>query len=81
MAGSLAQVQGPIQPRSLPASVTRRLLPLGMGILRPQKQQRGNRAFHAQVINILYTGVDAVLADVATLQKYGTGGGGRAGSY
>jgi Fic family protein len=42
-----------------------------MDILRPQGQQRRNRAFHAhEVINILYTGVDAVLEDVATLRNY-----------
>jgi Fic family protein len=42
-----------------------------MDILRPQGQQRRNRAFHAHdVINLLYTGVDAVLDDVATLRNY-----------
>lgn len=42
-----------------------------MDILRPQGQQRRNRAFQAhEVMNILYTGVDAVLADVATLRNY-----------
>jgi Fic family protein len=42
-----------------------------LDILRPQGQQRRHRAFHAhEVINILYTGIDAVLEDVATLHNY-----------
>jgi hypothetical protein len=42
-----------------------------MGILRPQGRQRRHRAFQAhEVLNILYTGIDAVLEDVATLQNY-----------
>ena len=42
-----------------------------MDILRPQGQQRRNRAFHAhEVMNLLYTGIDAVLDDVATLRNY-----------
>ncbi len=42
-----------------------------MDILRPQGKQRRNRAFHAhEVMNILYTGIDAVLDDVATLRDY-----------
>jgi Fic family protein len=44
-----------------------------MDILRAQGAQRRNRAFQAhEVLNILYTGIDAVLADVATLRDYGT---------
>jgi Fic family protein len=44
---------------------------VGLDILRPQGQQRRHRAFHAhEVINILHTGIDAVLEDVATLQNY-----------
>jgi hypothetical protein len=44
---------------------------VGMDILRPQGQQRRNRAFHAhEVMNLLYTGIDAVLDDVATLRNY-----------
>lgn len=40
-------------------------------ILRPHGQQRRNRAFHAhEVMNLLYTGIDAVLDDVATLRNY-----------
>ncbi|HEY0940264.1 MAG TPA: hypothetical protein VGE08_09225 [Steroidobacter sp.] len=40
---------------------------LDLDILRPQGQQRRNRAFHAhEVMNLLYTGIDAVLDDVAT---------------
>ena len=42
-----------------------------MEILRPQVQRRRNRAFHArEVMNLLYTGIDAVLDDVATLRNY-----------
>jgi len=42
-----------------------------MDILRPQGSQRRNRAFHAhEVMNILHTGIDAVLADVETLRGY-----------
>jgi hypothetical protein len=42
-----------------------------MGVLRPRGQQRRNRAFHAhEVMNLLYTGIDAVLDDVATLRNY-----------
>jgi Fic family protein len=42
-----------------------------MDILRPQGQQRRHRAFQAhEVMNILYTGIDAVLEDVATLHNY-----------
>jgi Fic family protein len=45
-----------------------------MDILRPKGQQRRNRAFHAhEVMNLLYTGVDAVLQDVATLRNYREG--------
>lgn len=44
---------------------------LDMDILRPQGKQRRNRAFHAhEVMNLLYTGIDAVLDDVATLRNY-----------
>jgi hypothetical protein len=42
-----------------------------MDILRPQGQQRRNRAFLAhEVMNLLYTGIDAVLDDVAALRNY-----------
>ena len=42
-----------------------------MDILRPQGKRRRNRAFHAhEVMNILYTGIDAVLEDVAQLRNY-----------
>jgi hypothetical protein len=42
-----------------------------MDILRPQGQQRRNRAFHArEVMNLLYTRIDAVLDDVARLRNY-----------
>jgi len=44
-----------------------------MDILRPQGSKRRHRAFQAhQVMNILHTGIDAVLEDVATLHNYGT---------
>lgn len=44
-----------------------------LDILRPQGEKLRHRAFQAhQVMKILYTGIDAVLADVATLQNYGT---------
>ena len=42
-----------------------------LDILRPQGQRRRHRAFQAhEIMNILYTGIDAVLEDVATLQNY-----------
>jgi Fic family protein len=42
-----------------------------MDILRPRGQQLRRRAFQAhEVMNILYTGIDAVLEDVATLHNY-----------
>ncbi|HTY49558.1 MAG TPA: Fic family protein [Steroidobacteraceae bacterium] len=45
---------------------------VGMDILRTQGAKRRHRAFQAhQVMNILHTGIDAVLADVATLHDYG----------
>lgn len=43
-----------------------------MDILRPQGQQRRHRAFQAhEVMNILYTGIDAVLEDVLTQHNHG----------
>lgn len=46
---------------------------VNMDILRPQGSKRRHRAFQAhQVMNILHTGIDAVLEDVATLHNYGT---------
>jgi cell filamentation protein, protein adenylyltransferase len=42
-----------------------------MDVLRIKNQRRRNRAFHAhEVMNLLYTGIDAVLEDVATLRNY-----------
>lgn len=42
-----------------------------MEILRPQGPQRRDRAFQAhEVVDILYTGIDAILEDVAALQNY-----------
>ena len=44
-----------------------------LDILRPQGQQRRHRAFQAhEVLNILYTGIDAVLEDVGTVRVYRT---------
>ena len=44
-----------------------------LDILRPQGQQRRHRAFQAhEVLNILYTGIDAVLEDVGTDRIYRT---------
>jgi Fic family protein len=41
-----------------------------MDILRPANQQRRNRVFHAhEVMNALYTGLDAVIDDVARLTR------------
>jgi hypothetical protein len=43
-----------------------------LDILRSQGKKRRNRAFQAhEVMNLLYTGIDAVLDDVVTLQNYG----------
>jgi Fic family protein len=43
-----------------------------LDILRPQGKQRRNRAFQAhEVMNLLHTGIDAVLNEVATVQNYG----------
>lgn len=45
-----------------------------LDILRPQGKQRRHRAFQAhEVMNILYTGIDAVLEDVAAVQNYRNG--------
>jgi len=45
---------------------------IDLNILRPQGKKRRNRAFQAhEVMNLLHTGIDAVLEDVATLQNYG----------
>ena len=42
-----------------------------MDILRPQGAQRRNRAFQAhEVMNLLYTGIDSVLNETATLRNY-----------
>lgn len=47
---------------------------LDMHIVRPQGPHRRNRAFHAhEVMNLLHTGIDAVLDDVATLRNYRAG--------
>jgi hypothetical protein len=45
-----------------------------LDIVRSQGEQRRNRAFHAyEVMNLLYTGIAAMLDDVATLRNYGAG--------
>ena len=50
-----------------------------MDILRAQGTKRRRRAFHAhEVMNILHTGIDAVLEDVSTLHNYGAGAAHRA---
>jgi Fic family protein len=60
---------------TFPAANAAVALLVDMEILRPQGAQRRNRAFHAhEVMNILYTGVDAVLEDVETLRDYRNGG-------
>ena len=42
-----------------------------MEILRPHGQQRRDRAFQAhEVVDVLYTGIDKILEDVAALQNY-----------
>jgi predicted transcriptional regulator len=43
-----------------------------LGVLRPQKEQRRNRVFQAhEVLNLLNTGLEAVIEEVARLQNYG----------
>jgi hypothetical protein len=43
-----------------------------LDILRPQGKQRRNRAFQAhEVMNLLHTGIDAVLNDVSRLHNHG----------
>jgi Fic family protein len=57
---------------SFPAANAAVAVLVDMDILRAQGTKRRDRAFQAhQVTNILYTGVDAVLQDVATLRNYG----------
>lgn len=57
---------------SYPAANAAVAVLVGMDILRARGEKRRHRAFQAhQVMNILHTGIDAVLADVATLQNYG----------
>jgi Fic family protein len=57
---------------SFPAANAAVAVLVDMGILRAQGTRRRDRAFQAhQVMNILHTGIDTVLADVATLHNYG----------
>lgn len=59
---------------SFPAANAAVAVLVGMDILRAQGTKRRHRAFHAhQVMNILHTGIDAVLEDVSTLHDYGAG--------
>lgn len=59
---------------SFPAANAAVAVLVDMDILRPQGMKRRRRAFQAhQVMNILHTGIDAVLNDVSTLHDYGTG--------
>ena len=59
---------------SFPAANAAVAVLVDMDILRAQGKRRRHRAFHAhQVMNILHTGIDAVLEDVSTLHNYGVG--------
>jgi len=59
---------------SFPAANAAVAVLVDMDILRAQGVKRRGRAFHAhQVMNILLTGIDAVLEDVSTLHNYGAG--------
>ena len=59
---------------SFPAANAAVAVLVNMDILRTQGTKRRDRAFQAhEVMNILHTGIDAVLEDVATLHNYGTG--------
>jgi Fic family protein len=59
---------------SFPAANAAVAVLVDMDILRAQGTKRRHRAFHAhQVMNILHTGVDAVLQEVSTLHNYGVG--------
>jgi len=57
---------------SFPAANTAIGVLVDLDILRQQGNQKRNRAFQShEVMNLLYTGIDAVLDDVATLRNYG----------
>ncbi len=59
---------------SFPAANAAVAVLVSMDILRARGTKRRHRAFHAhQVMNILHTGIDAVLEDVSTLHNYGAG--------
>ncbi|MGH8320266.1 MAG: Fic family protein [Steroidobacteraceae bacterium] len=59
---------------SFPAANAAVAVLVNMDILRVQGTKRRHRAFHAhQVMNILHTGIDAVLEEVSTLHNYGAG--------
>jgi Fic family protein len=59
---------------TFPAANAAVALLVEMDILRPHGDKRRNRAFQAhEVLNLLYTGIDSVLDDVATLTNYGPG--------
>jgi len=59
---------------SFPAANAAVTVLVKMDILRVQGAKRRHRAFQAhQVMNILHTGIDAVLEDVSTLHNYGAG--------
>ncbi len=61
---------------TFPSANTAVSLLVDMDILRPQGKRRRDRAFLAhEVINTLYTGVDSVLEDVATLRNYTSSSG------
>ncbi len=57
---------------SFPAANTAIGVLVDLGILREHGKQNRSRSFQAhEVMNLLYTGIDAVLDDVATLRNYG----------
>ena len=59
---------------SFPAANAAVAVLVDMDVLRIKGSKRRHRAFHAhQVMNILHTGIDAVLEDVSTLHDYGVG--------
>ncbi len=56
---------------TFPAANTAVATLVEMDILRPQGKRRRNRAFQAhELMNLMHTGIDAVLGDVATLRNY-----------
>jgi hypothetical protein len=57
---------------SFPAANTAIGTLVDLDILREQGKQNRSRAFQShEVMNLMYTGIDAVLEEVATLRNYG----------